>query len=82
MFLSLRILRGHDRLGPTKHLILFQCLDSLEFLRRYGVVDEASEDSSACRHRGDVHGVHGCTVVVGTCRGKVVALRRSRIQAI
>ena len=77
-----RVLLGRDAPGPTEHLILSQCPDSIEFLRRYGVVDEASEDSSACRHRGDVHGVHGCTVVVGTCRGKVVALRRSRIQAI
>jgi hypothetical protein len=82
MFLSLRVLRGHDRLGPTKHLILFQCLDSLEFLRRYGVVDEAGEDSSACKHRGGVHGVHVNPVSVDTCDGKVVALRRGRIQAI
>ena len=77
-----RVLPGHDALGPIEHLILSQCPDSVEFRRRYGVVDEADEDSSACKHRGGVHGVHGCTVVVGACRGKVVALRRSRIQAI
>jgi hypothetical protein len=76
------VLPGHDALGSTEHLILSQCPDGLEFLRRYGVVDEAGEDSSACKHRGGVHGVHGCTVVVGNGRGKVVALRRGRIQAI
>jgi hypothetical protein len=65
-----------------EHLIPSQCPGSVEFLRRYGVVDEAGEDSSAWKHRGDVHGVHGSTVLVCSGGGKVVALRRGRIQAI
>jgi hypothetical protein len=77
-----RVPPGDGALGPMEHLILSQCPGSVEFLRRYGVVDEAGEDSSAWKHRGDVHSVHGSTVLVCSGGGKVVALRRGRIQAI